>query len=61
MYKQYRNEISNEEYRISLKDFQEWIEEKNLMETLKQEAEEDIYKAAVDFSVMVIVIKAMMK
>ena len=61
----YRKELhSSRFYRISLKDFMDWFNEDKTDYTKKtflRDAEEDIYLAAYDFSIPVIMVKYLIK
>lgn len=61
----YRKELhTSSYYRISLKDFMDWFNEDKTDSTRKtflQDVEEDIYLAACDFSIPVIMVKYLIK
>ena len=61
MYKRYINELNeySEEYKISIKDFREWLINKDMMESFQKEVKEvGLVKTAIDYSVMIATVKA---
>lgn len=58
MYRRYINELVNEEYRISAADFRTWLIDNDLMERFIKSAKTDIIQTAVDYSVMIVTVKA---
>ena len=61
MYERYINELNeySEEYKISIKDFREWLINKNMMESFQKEVKEvGLVKTAIDYSVMIATVKA---
>lgn len=61
MYKKYINELNeySEEYKISIKDFREWLINKDMMESFQKEVKEvGLVKTAIDYSVMIATVKA---
>ena len=61
MYERYINELNeySEEYKISIKDFREWLINKDMMESFQKEVKEvGLVKTAIDYSVMIATVKA---
>ena len=62
-YKEYIESISagNEYFKISLKEFKDFLKEKNLEEDIKKEIEDGIYYTACDYAIPIIILKALFK
>ena len=58
----YMKEINtSKDYKITFEEFMNWLEENHKEEILKEEMKEDEYKAAVDFSIPLIMVKKLKK
>ena len=59
----YMKEINfSKDYKTTFKEFMNWLDENHKYEEiLKEEIKEDIYKAAVDFSIPLIMVKKLKK